>query len=285
MKKKKSGLGKGLDMLLANVNQADNSSDDSLQYFPLNILQSGQYQPRIDMAESSLTDLANSIKSQGIIQPIVVRPIDGERYEIITGERRWRAAKIAGLDTVPVLVRDVYDRNAMTMAIIENIQREDLSPMEEANALHSLHRAFSMTHQQIAETVGRSRSTISNLLRLRNLNEDVRRLVENGDLEIGHARALLTLEGRTQSDAAETVVEKALSVRETEQLVKRLLTSVKKQNQQPKVMLAELNKIETLLGNKLGRNVTVKQLAGGKGKLVISYSDMAELKKIVERFH
>ena len=228
MATKKRGLGRGLDALLADVQQDDSGVNDSLQYFPLDLLQPGKYQPRVDMSQDSLDELADSIRAQGLVQPIVVRPVNDGHYEIIAGERRWRASKIAGLDTVPALVRDVSDRNAIAMALIENIQRENLNPMEEANALHRLREEFSMTHQEAAEAVGRSRAAVSNLLRLRNLNDEVKRLVENCDLEMGHARALLALEGEQQSTAAQHIVEKGLSVRETEQLVRRLLKTSKR---------------------------------------------------------
>ncbi len=280
---KKRGLGRGLDALLTDVSHEDESLDDSLQYFPLDMIQPGKYQPRVDMSEDSLEELADSIRVQGLVQPIVVRPIKGGRYEIIAGERRWRASHIAGLETVPALVRDVSDRRAIAMALIENIQRENLNPMEEANALHRLREEFSMTHQEAAEAVGRSRASVSNLLRLRNLNDDVKRLVENGDLEMGHARALLGLEGEVQSAAAGNVVEKGLSVRETEQLIRRLLKPVKEKPHPSEALLEEINKIEYLISEKLGDRFAVKHSASGKGKLVIDYSDIADLKEIVKR--
>ena len=280
---KKRGLGRGLDALLTDVSHQDDSLDDSLQYFPLDMVQAGKYQPRVDMSEDSLEELADSIRAQGLVQPIVVRPIKGGRYEIIAGERRWRASKIAGLDTVPALVRDVSDRSAIAMALIENIQRENLNPMEEANALHRLREEFSMTHQEAAEAVGRSRAAVSNLLRLRNLNDDVKRLVENGDLEMGHARALLGLEGDSQSEAAGDVVEKGLSVRETEQLIRRLLKPVSEKPHPSEALLEEINKIEYLISEKLGDRFAVKHSATGKGKLVIDYADVADLKDIVKR--
>ncbi|RKZ92480.1 MAG: chromosome partitioning protein ParB, partial [Gammaproteobacteria bacterium] len=225
----------------------------------------------------------DSIRAQGLVQPIVVRPINGGRYEIIAGERRWRASKLAELDTIPALVRDVSDRSAIAMALIENIQREDLNPMEEANALHRLREEFSMTHQEAAEAVGRSRAAVSNLLRLRNLNDDVKRLVENCDLEMGHARALLALEGELQTDTAKIIVEKGLSVRETEQLIRRLLKPVKEKPHQSDALLEEIDKIEQLISKKLGDRFAIKHAASGKGKLVIDYSDIADLRDIVKR--
>lgn len=280
---KKRGLGRGLDALLTDVSHEDESLDDSLQYFPLDMVQPGKYQPRVDMSEESLDELADSIRAQGLVQPIVVRPITGGRYEIIAGERRWRASAIAGLDVIPALVRDVSDRSAIAMALIENIQRENLNPMEEANALHRLREEFSMTHQEAAEAVGRSRAAVSNLLRLRNLNEDVKRLVENGDLEMGHARALLGLEGEAQSAAAGDVVEKGLSVRETEQLIRRLLKPITEKPHPSEALLEEITKIEYLISEKLGDRFAVKHSASGKGKLVIDYADVADLKEIVKR--
>ncbi|RKZ85855.1 MAG: chromosome partitioning protein ParB [Gammaproteobacteria bacterium] len=280
---KKRGLGRGLDALLADVQHEDDSLDDSLQYFPLDMIQPGKYQPRVDMSQESLDELADSIRAQGLVQPIVVRPINGGRYEIIAGERRWRASKLAELDTIPALVRDVSDRSAIAMALIENIQREDLNPMEEANALHRLREEFSMTHQEAAEAVGRSRAAVSNLLRLRNLNDDVKRLVENCDLEMGHARALLALEGELQTDTAKIIVEKGLSVRETEQLIRRLLKPVKEKPHQSDALLEEIDKIEQLISKKLGDRFAIKHAASGKGKLVIDYSDIADLRDIVKR--
>jgi ParB family transcriptional regulator, chromosome partitioning protein len=280
---KKRGLGRGLDVLLTDVQHEDDSLDDSLQYFPLDMVQPGKYQPRVDMSQESLDELADSIKAQGLVQPIVVRPINGGRYEIIAGERRWRASKLAGLDSVPALVRDVSDRRAIAMALIENIQRENLNPMEEANALHRLREEFSMTHQEAAEAVGRSRAAVSNLLRLRNLNDDVKRLVENCDLEMGHARALLALEAELQSETANNIVEKGLSVRETEQLIRRLSKPDTEKPQKSAAVLEEINNVETLIKEKLGSGFAVKHSASGKGKLVIDYSNVEELNKLVKR--
>ena len=280
---KKRGLGRGLDVLLTDVQHEEESLDDSLQYFPLDMIQPGKYQPRVDMSQESLDELADSIKAQGLVQPIVVRPINDGHYEIIAGERRWRASKLAGLDTVPALVRDVSDRSAIAMALIENIQREDLNPMEEANALHRLREEFSMTHQEAAEAVGRSRAAVSNLLRLRNLNDEVKRLVENCDLEMGHARALLALEGEQQSEVANNIVEKGLSVRETEQLIRRLLKPESEKPHKSEALLEEIDKVESLIKEKLGNGYTVKHSASGKGKLVVDYSNVEELKKLVKR--
>ena len=284
MATKKRGLGRGLDALLADVHHNDEASlDDSLQHFPLDMIQPGKYQPRVDMSQESLEELADSIRAQGLVQPIVVRPIVGGRYEIVAGERRWRACRMVGMDTVPVLVRDVSDRSAIAMALIENIQRENLNPMEEANAIHRLREEFEMTHQQAAEAVGKSRTTVTNLLRLRNLNEDVKRLVENCDLEMGHARALLGLEGELQSEAAGQIVEKGLSVRETEQLIRRLLKPVAEKQQQPEPDIEEIHAIEKKIMDKLGKGASIKHRANGKGKLVFDYADVDELKRLIRQ--
>ncbi|MCX4189816.1 ParB/RepB/Spo0J family partition protein [Methylophaga sp. OBS3] len=284
MAAKKRGLGRGLDALLADVEQAETEvSNDSLQHFPLDQLQPGKYQPRIDMSQESLEELADSIRAQGLVQPIVVRPVGEGRYEIIAGERRWRASRLAELATVPVLVKDVSDRSAIAMALIENIQRENLNPMEEANALHRLREEFEMTHQQAAEAVGKSRAAVTNLLRLRNLHPSVMRLVENCDLEMGHARALLAIEGEPQAEAAQQVVEKGLSVRETEQLVRRLLKPNKAADKQESNAQAEIDELAEQLQEKLGQQASVKHLSSGKGRLVIQYSNVTELKKLLSR--
>lgn len=283
MASKKRGLGRGLDALLADVHQQDTNLDDSLQHFSLDKLQPGKYQPRVDMSEESLEELADSIRAQGLVQPIVVREIDAGQYEIVAGERRWRASKLAGLSTVPVLVRNVSDRNAIAMALIENIQRENLNPMEEANALFRLKEEFEMTHQQVAESVGKSRATVTNLLRLRNLNEDVKRMLENGDLEMGHARALLSLEGEPQSQAANQVVEKGLSVRETEQLIRKLSRPEPETPPMPISHSEEVQQLERLLTEKLGDSFNLKHGAKGRGKLVISYTSVKDLKQILKR--
>ncbi len=284
MATKKRGLGRGLDALLADVQETSTEvSNDSLQHFALDQLQPGKYQPRIDMSQESLEELADSIRAQGLVQPIVVRPIGDSRYEIIAGERRWRASRLAGLTTIPVLVKDVSDRSAIAMALIENIQRENLNPMEEANALHRLREEFEMTHQQAAEAVGKSRAAVTNLLRLRNLHDSVKRLVENCDLEMGHARALLALEDEAQADAAQQVVEKGLSVRETEQLVRRILKPSKSVDKQLARAQAEVSDLTQQLHEKLGQQASVKHLSSGKGRVVIQYSNVAELKKLLAR--
>lgn len=292
MSGKRKGLGRGLDALLGIAPGQENdetamdsrasgalqSQDGSLRHLPIEFLQRGKYQPRRDMHPEALEELAESIRAQGIMQPIVVRPIGPDKYEIIAGERRWRGAQLAGLDTVPVLVRDVEDRAAIAMALIENIQREALNPMEEAHALHRLIEEFQMTHQAVSEAVGRSRAAVSNLLRLLSLNEDVKRLLENGDLEMGHARALLGLEGERQSQAARTVVAKGLSVRETERLVRQLQAGPKPAAT-PKAN-PDVRHLEQTLSERLGAKVLIQD-SKGKGKLVIHYNSLDELDGIL----
>lgn len=282
---KKRGLSRGLDALLSGsvaAVAADPKSAD-LREVPVDLLQPGKYQPRTDMHPESLEDLASSIKAQGVVQPIVIRPIGGDRYEIIAGERRWRAAQIAGLHEIPAVVRDVPDEAAVAMALIENIQREDLNPIEEAIALQRLIEEFEMTHQQAAGAVGRSRAAVSNLLRLLTLNDDVRKMLEHGDLEMGHARALLALQGNAQSDAAREVATKAYSVRETEQLVRRLsgpATSTKKAS---KSLDPDIKRLQDELASKLSAKVLFQHTAKGNGKLVIQYNSLDELEGILQR--
>lgn len=284
MATKKRGLGRGLDALLADVHQEENANlDESLQHFALDMLQPGKYQPRVDMSQDSLEELADSIRSQGLVQPIIVRPIGENKYEIIAGERRWRASKIAGMTSVPVIVRDVSDRSAIAMALIENIQRENLNPMEEANALFRLREEFEMTHQQAADAVGKSRAAVTNLLRLRNLNDDVKRLVENCDLEMGHARALLALEGEQQNEVANQIIEKGLSVREAEQLIRRIQQPKKPAQETQQKDLELIAALEESMQEKLGAGISIKHTASGKGRLVISYRNMDELKKLTKR--
>lgn len=292
MAAKKRGLGKGLEALLGSsataagqgteemVEQA--RAEGALRNLPVDILQRGVYQPRVDMHPDTLEELANSIRAQGVVQPIVVRPVSKERFEIIAGERRWRAAQLAGLHEIPAVVRDVPDQAAMAMALIENIQREELNPMEEAMALHRLIEEFGLTHQETADTVGRSRASVSNLLRLLSLNEDVKRMVENGDLEMGHARALLSLGIDLQSKVARTVVSKALSVRETERLVKRTLEQPGGEPKTEKKVDPDIRRLEQDLGDKIGARVAIQHGSKGKGKLVIQYNSLDELDGILE---
>ncbi|MCY0965239.1 ParB/RepB/Spo0J family partition protein [Parathalassolituus penaei] len=301
--KRKRGLGRGLDALLAASQAAmaegeefDSERSDEpaalgatpaaerdLTRLPLDHIQPGQYQPRRDIQPEALEELAESIRVQGLMQPIVVRLLAGseDRYEIIAGERRWRASRLAGLDPIPVLIRNVADEAAIAMALIENIQREDLNPMEEAIALHRLQTEFELTQQEVAAAVGKNRTTVANLLRLMNLNGDVKRLLENGDIEMGHARALLGLDGQAQSDAAVQVVAKGMTVRQTEALVRQ---HEQKQDETKPVKTPvdpDIQRLERVLGDRLGAKVAIQHGSGGKGKLVINYSSLDELDGIL----
>jgi ParB family chromosome partitioning protein len=282
---KKRGLGRGLDALLA-TSQAGKSSDSELpdkqtelQKIPVEFLYPGKYQPRKDMASEALEDLASSIRSQGIIQPIVVRQISKGKYEIIAGERRWRAAQIAQLDVIPCLIKDVPDESAVAIALIENIQREDLNAMEEAQALDRLMVEFELTHQEVATAVGKPRTTVTNLLRLNNLNDDVKLLLEHGDIEMGHARALLALQGDAQNEAAQIVSGKGLTVRDTENLIRRLLEPTKEKV--PVKENPDVQRLQTELSEKLGASVSIAHSAKGKGKLVINFLSLDELDGIL----
>ncbi|BED90764.1 MULTISPECIES: ParB/RepB/Spo0J family partition protein [unclassified Pseudoalteromonas] len=302
MSAKKRGLGRGLDALLSSSKPAPSSSKEQdtvnvteavqtaaqpvaneLQKLPIEFLHSGKYQPRKDMSEEALEELASSIRSQGIIQPIVVRPVAENSFEIIAGERRWRAAQIAKLESVPCIVKDVPDEAAVAIALIENIQREDLNAMEEAIALNRLLNEFELTHQQVADAVGKSRTTVTNLLRLNNLNSDVKILLEHGDIEMGHARCLLALEGEAQSDAARLAVAKALTVRETEKLVRSILEPVAAKETPEKD--PDVKRLEQKLADNLGAKVEINYNAKGKGKLVISYTNLDELDGILNRIN
>jgi ParB family chromosome partitioning protein len=260
---------------------------DRLAKLPLDLLQRGKYQPRVDMREESLNELAQSIKSQGLVQPILVRPLprgvagETQRYEIIAGERRWRAAQLAGLVDIPAVIRDVPDEAAVAMALIENIQREDLNPLEEAGALQRLIEEFGLTHQAAAEAVGRSRAAVSNLLRLMELAEEVKQLLEQRSIEMGHARALLSLTGRRQQiEVANLVAKKGLSVRETEALVRRLLSPAAAPAE-PKPKDPDIHRLERELADKLGAKVAFEHAPSGKGRLVVSYNSLDELEGIL----
>ncbi len=288
---KRRGLGRGLDALLGDMNPEADAAEAAaagkgakLDTLPVDLIQRGKYQPRRDFNAESLQELADSIAAQGVVQPIVVRPISEDRYEIIAGERRWRAAQQAGLDEIPVVVRDVPDQTAMAMALIENIQRDDLNPLEEANALHRLLNEFELTHQEVARAVGKSRTTVTNLLRLLDLNEDVKTYVDERRLEMGHARALLGLKGPEQSSAARQVVSRGLSVRETEKLVRRLQGGEEKPRTGKKTpeVDADTRRLQDDLSGKLGAKVLLQQGKGGKGKLVIAYNSLDELEGILE---
>ena len=285
MSVKKRGLGRGLDALLATSQSAKHTEDNQpqlegeLRKIPVEFLQPGKYQPRKDMSPDALEDLAASIRSQGIIQPIVVRQLGEQKYEIIAGERRWRASQIARLDVIPCLIKDVPDEAAVAIALIENIQREDLNAMEEAQALDRLMVEFELTHQEVATAVGKSRTTVTNLLRLNNLNDDVKLLLEHGDIEMGHARALLSLQGEQQNEAAQIVSGKGLTVRDTENLVRRLLEPAKpKEQAKPD---PDVQRLETELSENLGAPVNIAHNAKGKGKLVINFASLDQLEGIL----
>ncbi len=291
----KKRLGRGLDALLskpaprvAAVTGDDAAGGDALKLIPVELLQRGQYQPRVDMRQDSLEDLASSIKAQGVVQPIVARPIaktgSTQRYEIVAGERRWRAAQLAGLAEIPTIVREVPDESAIAMALIENIQREDLNPLEEARALDRLIREFDLTHAEAAAAVGRSRASVSNLLRLQDLSDKVKPLLEGRQIEMGHARALLAIADATQQfDAARQVVRKGLSVRETERLVKHMLDGgARKPAKKATSVDADIRRLEIEVSEKLGAKVHVDHSKNGAGKLVISYNSLDELDGILK---
>jgi len=281
---KRKGLGRGLDALLggaALAPVAEGESGGELRQIPVDRVQRGKYQPRRDMQEEALKDLADSIRQQGVVQPIVVRPVAGERYEIIAGERRWRAAQMAGLERVPAVVRDVPDRTAIAMALIENIQRADLNPLEEAEAMQRLIAEFNVTHQEAAEAVGRSRAAVTNLLRLLELSREVQDLVRQGALEMGHARALLALKGPAQTAAARHVVDRGLTVRDTEKLVRNKLKEAgETRAPQGKKTNPDVSRLERSLSEKLGAKVVVEGKGKG-GRLVIHYSSLDELDGIL----
>ena len=312
MNQKKPPLGRGLDALLGQLAGTripttvpivagaapaaalamDKPPGDELRHLPLDLLQRGRYQPRVDMRTESLQELADSIRSQGVVQPIVVRPLEGpggaaQRYEIIAGERRWRAAQLANLTSIPAVIRRVPDESAIAIALIENIQRENLNPLEEARALDRLIREFGVTHQQAADVVGRSRAAVSNLLRLLELAPEVAKLVEERAIEMGHARALLGLpEKRKQSEVAALIVRKGISVRETEALVRRMTQPAPHRDtglddpesgQDPNIV-----SLQNELSEKLGATVEIQHSVGrGKGKVVISYNSLDELDGIL----
>ncbi|MEJ2345464.1 MAG: ParB/RepB/Spo0J family partition protein [Gammaproteobacteria bacterium] len=286
MATKKRGLGRGLDALLggaavpAAAPGKASAPEGALRELPVDLIQRGRYQPRLDMHPESLNELADSIRAQGVVQPIVVRPIGDNKYEIIAGERRWRAAQLAGLQEIPAVVRDVPDRAAIAMALIENIQRENLNPMEEARALQRLIDEFEMTHQQAAEAVGRSRTGVTNLLRLLELSPEVNALVEEGTLVMGLARALLALKVPVLSEGARRVADKGLSVRETEQLVKRLQQPEPAKKPPPEAD-PDIRHLQTELSEKLGAGVRIQHSGTGKGKLVIQYNNVDELEGIL----
>ncbi len=278
---KKRGLGRGLDALLGETTI---SSEDKnpMQSLPIEFLQRGKYQPRKDIDPDRLQELANSIKAQGIIQPIVVRKIGQDRYEIVAGERRWRAAQLAALSEVPVVIRDIDDRSAMAIALIENIQREELNPLEEAEALRRLLDEFEMTHQQIADAVGKSRATISNMLRLIDLQSEVKQQLLNRELEMGHARALLALKGQQQVSVAAKIIANGLTVRATEKLIKAIQEG--QPTSMPKSVDLDTLRLQEQLTMTFGAKVKISHKDNGKGNITISYTSLEELDGIVARF-
>jgi len=275
---KKRGLGRGLNALLGDVSTVEQG--DATKTLPVEFLQRGKYQPRQDMNSERLQELADSISAQGVVQPIVVRSIDEGRYEIIAGERRWRAAQLAGLHEIPVTIRDVSDQTAVALSLIENIQREDLNSLEEAQALQRLLKEFAMTHQQVADAVGKSRAAVTNLIRLIELHPDVKHHLQIGALEMGHARALLGLDIARQGDAADKVVANGLTVRATEKLVKNIQSS---QVRVKSLIDPDIARLQREVGDKLGAKVTINHQQNGKGKLVIGYSSIDELEGILGR--
>jgi ParB family chromosome partitioning protein len=284
---KKRGLGRSLDALLVGSMTAEDDSSakqkDKLSQIPLGEIQRGKYQPRREMDPEALQDLANSIRAQGVIQPIVVRQILGGRYEIVAGERRWRAAQMAGLTEIPALIKEIPDNAAIAIALIENIQRESLNPIEEAFALQRLLDEFSMTHQQVAEAVGKSRTSVTNTLRLLALAEEVKSMLEHKQLEMGHARSLLTLEKAVQIEAAKTIVNKGLSVREAEELVRRLQSPAKSIDS-AKPMDPDVRRMQQNLTQQLRLPVTIRCNAGGRGKVIIQYKNLTELDNVLAYF-
>ena len=288
---RKRGLGRGLDALLSDVGLADGGNADasgavgavsSLRELPIDLLERGRYQPRSRFEPKALESLADSIRVQGIVQPIVVRPIaGGVRFEIVAGERRWRAAQLAGIDKVPAVVKDIPDDAALAIALIENIQREDLNPLEEARALRRLIDEFEMTHQAAADAVGRSRASISNALRMLDLDADVANHLEQGELEMGHARALLSLEPLEQRQAADRIIARAMTVREAEALVRAMLTEPV--GKVTPLRDANVELLQERLAAHLGAGVVVTHRKNGKGKLTIAYSDLEQLDGILER--
>ncbi|MGV6806366.1 MAG: ParB/RepB/Spo0J family partition protein [bacterium] len=295
MASKRRGLGRGLDALLGSqqeaakeegvaATEAASEPRESLRQIPIEQLQRGKYQPRRDMHPEALEELATSIRNQGVMQPIVIRPIGQDRYEIIAGERRWRASQQAGLDTIPAVIRDVDDEAAIAMALIENIQREDLNAIEEAQALIRLQKEFNLTQQEVADAVGKSRAAVANLIRLDSLEDDVKRMLEHGDLDMGHGRALLALDGVEQAKLARTVAGKGMTVRQTEDLVRKVLQARENAAAEKKstpTIDPDIRHLQEGLSDKVGAPVSIQHGASGKGKLVIRYNSLDELDGIL----
>ena len=300
MNVRKKGLGRGLDALLGGLNERETGTSDqtgtaeaspdggdprgTLTSLPLDLIERGRFQPRRDFDPEGLRELADSISAQGVIQPIVVRALAGGRYEILAGERRWRAAQQAGLGEIPVVIREADDQSAMAIALIENIQRADLNPLEEASALQRLLGEFGLTHAQIAEAIGRSRASVTNLLRLLELNDDVKRALERGQLEMGHARALLGIKGPRQSAAATQVMSRGLSVRETERLVRQIQQEEEGRTTpvaRPGAVDPDVRRLQDDLADRLGAQVQIQPGNRGGGRLVIAYHSLDELDGIL----
>jgi ParB family chromosome partitioning protein len=283
--RKKPVLGRNLSSMLsqATLKKVQDESRDELRNLPLDTLRPGRYQPRSVFDEEKLAELADSIRAQGVVQPVVVRPVGEGEYELIAGERRWRAAQLAEIDDIPAVIRDVPDEASVAMALIENIQREDLNPLEEATALRRLIDDFQMTHQQAADAVGRSRAAVSNLLRLLELMQEVKDMIDMRLIEMGHARALLSLDEQLQLQAAREVVRRRLSVRETEALARRLQQSSKKKGSRR--IDPDILSLQNRIGETLGARVKIQHQASGKGKLVISYTSSDEFEGILQRLN
>ena len=302
MAAKKRGLGRGLNALLGNAAEVKQLTDpapapttvvaspesdatDGLRHISIEMIQRGSYQPRVHFEPEPLQELAESIRAQGVIQPIVVRPIAAGRFELIAGERRWRAAQLAGLQEIPAVVRELNDQSAAAISLIENIQRENLNPLEESRALQRLIDEFDMTHLQVAEAVSRSRATVTNLLRLKDLNEDVKLLVDERLIDMGHARALLALSGHEQSQLAKRAAEQGWSVRETEKQVKRQLNPPPRVKKSSAENDPDIRRLQEQVSERLGAAVELQHKGTGKGRLVINYSSLDELDGILSKIH
>lgn len=283
---KRKGLGRGLDALLAAgreteaIEKHEKTDQELLKSLPVEFLVRGKYQPRRDMHPEALEELTSSIQTHGIMQPVVVRPTGPDSYEIIAGERRWRAAQLAGLDTIPALIKNVSDDAALAMSLIENIQREDLNAIEEAQALVRLQQEFELTQQQVADAVSKSRSAVANLMRLMTLKVEVQRLLEHGDLEMGHGRALLGLQGQVQLNAARAVVVKNMTVRQTEAYVRFLLQD-KPKDPNANQLNPDIKRLQEKLSDQLGAEVAIQHSAKGKGRLILKYNSLDELDGIL----
>ena len=282
---KKRGLGKGLDALLNSAGNPtailSEDSSDEIHELPLEKIQRGRYQPRKTIDNEALKDLANSIKQQGLMQPIIVRPIGDSHYEIIAGERRWQACKSIGYKTVSAIVREVKDDAAIAMALIENLQREDLNPIEEAEAFHRLQTEFNLTQEGVARAVGKSRSTIANILRLNSLEPEVKSLLQAGQIEMGHAKAILVLSPKEQIHAAATVVKASFSVRQTERFVRDLLNPPKRKKELAEQADPDVERLKAELSEKLGAKVEIIYKTSGRGRVQISYNSLDELEGIL----